>query len=44
MLQYQRDVTSPAPNQPPVANAGADKNNKLPTNSVTLTGSGSDAD
>jgi len=44
MLQYQRDVTSPAPNQPPAANAGADKNIKLPTNSVTLTGSGSDAD
>ena len=44
MLQYQRNVTSPPENKPPAANAGADKNIKLPTNSVTLTGSGSDPD
>lgn len=31
-------------NQAPVANAGADKSITLPTNSVTLSGSGSDAD
>ena len=33
-----------APNQPPVANAGSDQTITLPTNSVTLSGSGSDAD
>src|SRR5690606_12046460 len=32
------------PNQPPVANAGADKSVTLPTNSITLTGSGTDSD
>jgi len=32
------------PNQPPVANAGPDKNLTLPTNSVTLNGSGTDSD
>jgi hypothetical protein len=31
-------------NQPPVANAGADKSIALPVNSVTLSGSGTDAD
>ncbi len=34
----------PPANQPPVANAGGDVTITLPTNSVTLTGSGSDAD
>src|SRR5450756_991379 len=33
-----------AANIPPVANAGLDQTITLPTNSVTLTGSGSDAD
>jgi len=33
-----------APNVPPVANAGLDKTITLPTNSLTLSGSGSDAD
>ncbi len=33
-----------APNQPPVANAGADQVITLPINSVTLTGSGTDQD
>ncbi len=33
-----------APNQPPTANAGSDITITLPVNSVTLTGSGSDAD
>src|SRR5664280_2020334 len=33
-----------APNQPPVANAGSDKTITLPTNSVSVSGSGSDAD
>jgi ribosomal protein L14 len=33
-----------APNQPPKANAGPDVTITLPTNSATLTGSGSDAD
>lgn len=37
-------VVSPAPNQPPIANAGTDKNITLPTNSVSQVGSGSDAD
>jgi Secretion system C-terminal sorting domain/PKD domain/Right handed beta helix region/Bacterial Ig domain/Bacterial Ig-like domain len=34
----------PPPNQPPVANAGANITITLPTNSVSLTGSGTDAD
>jgi ribosomal protein L14 len=33
-----------APNQPPIANAGTDMNITLPVNTVTLSGSGSDAD
>ena len=33
-----------APNVPPVANAGSDLTITLPINSVTLTGSGTDAD
>ena len=33
-----------APNQPPVADAGLDQTITLPTNTVTLSGSGSDAD
>ncbi|WP_245793181.1 PKD domain-containing protein, partial [Flavisolibacter ginsengisoli] len=43
MLQYTRG-SSPPPNQPPTANAGTDKTITLPTNSVSLTGSGSDPD
>ena len=39
-----RSATNVAPNQSPTANAGADKVISLPTNSVTLTGSGSDPD
>lgn len=38
------NVTVIAANVAPVANAGVDKTITLPTNSVTLTGSGSDAD
>ncbi|MDX2047046.1 MAG: PQQ-dependent sugar dehydrogenase, partial [Chitinophagaceae bacterium] len=34
----------PAPNQPPVANAGADKVITLPTNTTSLTGTATDAD
>ena len=37
-------VVNPAPNQPPVANAGTDATIALPVNSLTLSGSGSDAD
>ena len=37
-------VNAAAVNQAPVASAGADKSMVLPTNSITLTGSGSDAD
>jgi pimeloyl-ACP methyl ester carboxylesterase len=45
MLQYSRGgATLPPPNSVPVANAGADKSITLPTNSVQLTGSGTDAD
>ncbi len=33
-----------APNQPPIANAGPDQSITLPTNSITLTGSGNDSD
>ena len=43
MLSYTRGSTTTA-NTPPVANAGADKTITLPTNSVVLTGSGTDAD
>ncbi len=35
---------NPAANIPPVANAGSDKTITLPTNSVSLSGSGTDAD
>jgi hypothetical protein len=35
---------APPPNQPPIANAGTDKNITLPTNSVSQVGSGTDAD
>lgn len=35
---------APSPNIPPTANAGADQTITLPTNSVTLIGSGSDPD
>ncbi len=44
MLQYQRSSTTTSTNQAPVANAGADKLITLPTNSVTMSGSGTDAD
>src|SRR6476660_2431847 len=42
MLQNKRNIV--APNQPPTANAGQDQSITLPTNSVTLTGSGADKD
>jgi alpha-tubulin suppressor-like RCC1 family protein len=38
------NAAPPVGNQPPVANAGLNQNITLPTNSVTLTGSGTDAD
>ena len=38
------EPTNHSPNQLPVANAGLDINMTLPTNSVTITGKGSDAD
>ncbi|WP_224998168.1 PA14 domain-containing protein [Cesiribacter sp. SM1] len=46
MLQHRKPGTTPPPptNQPPSANAGPDINIKLPTNSVTISGSGSDTD
>jgi poly(3-hydroxybutyrate) depolymerase len=37
-------TVSPAPNMPPAANAGSDQSITLPVNSVTLNGSGTDAD
>ena len=37
-------TVNPAPNQPPVADAGLDQTITLPLNSVTISGSGSDAD
>ena len=37
-------TVNPAPNQPPVANAGTDILINLPTNSTTLNGSGTDVD
>jgi len=46
MLQYKRGTTTTpvSSNKAPVANAGTDKTITLPTNSVTLNGSGTDAD
>src|SRR6202007_1021017 len=37
-------TVNPAPNIPPVANAGTAQTITLPVNTVTLTGSGTDAD
>ncbi|GAB2830617.1 PKD domain-containing protein [Ferruginibacter profundus] len=37
-------VVNPAPNMPPAANAGPDQNITLPTNTVSLSGSGNDPD
>ena len=37
-------TVNPAPNIPPVANAGPDRTITLPTNTATLSGSGTDAD
>ncbi|MEO7990609.1 MAG: PKD domain-containing protein [Chryseolinea sp.] len=42
--QVNVTVAPEPPNQPPVANAGTDKNLTLPTNSATLNGSGTDSD
>ena len=41
MLKQAKNATI---NQPPTSNAGADKNITLPTNTLTVTGSGSDPD
>src|SRR5207342_3689777 len=38
------ETTNNNHNHPPIANSGADINITLPTNSVTITGKGSDAD
>ncbi len=45
MLSHKRGAASaPASNQAPTASAGANQTITLPTNSITLSGSGSDAD
>ena len=44
MLKNKRGNTIPVPNQPPIDNAGLDKIITLPTNNVSVTGSGSDPD
>lgn len=45
MLQYSRNGSTPPPsNQSPMANAGSPQIITLPSNSVTVTGSGSDPD
>ena len=41
---YTIEPITTIPNQPPAANAGADKTITLPTHSTTLNGSGTDAD
>ena len=41
---FEYNFGTPPPNQPPIADAGADKIITLPTNSVSLSGSGTDAD
>lgn len=43
MLQYKRNIVA-ATNKPPTAAAGADQTITLPANSITLNGSGTDAD
>jgi hypothetical protein len=43
MLSFVNGSSTPS-NQPPVANAGADRTLTLPTNSVVIKGSGSDSD
>ena len=37
-------IVNPAPNVPPTANAGPDQNITLPTNTISLSGSGNDPD
>ncbi len=45
MLKYTRsDSALPPPNQPPTVSAGADQTISLPINTVTLSGTASDAD
>lgn len=44
MLQYARGTVSTTTNSVPVASAGSDKTITLPTNKITLYGSGKDAD
>ena len=44
MLMHQKGNSTPAANQPPTANAGADQFISLPQNSITLNGTASDAD
>lgn len=44
MVQVTVNAAAPPPNQTPTANAGLDINITLPTNSLTLSGSGNDAD
>ncbi|HEX2534783.1 MAG TPA: PKD domain-containing protein, partial [Chitinophagaceae bacterium] len=44
MLQYKKGSTTTPTNQAPTANAGTDKNITLPTSSVSMTASASDAD
>ena len=43
-ITVNSETTNNSPNQLPVANAGLDINMTLPTNSVTITGKGADAD
>ena len=43
-LDTMQVAVNPTPNQLPVANAGLDQNITLPTNSASLTGSGTDPD
>lgn len=43
-IEVLSSSTTPTPNQPPTANAGPDRTLTLPTNSLTLSGQGTDAD
>jgi hypothetical protein len=43
-ILFVNSAVTALPNTPPAANAGADQSVTLPTNSVTLNGSGTDAD
>lgn len=43
-IATMNDISDPGSNNPPIADAGSDQGIQLPTNSITLSGSGTDGD